>query len=106
VDWTGDLGALRRGELPGTLPPEVLDRLRAAARLAAVRHLAAALGVPAAAVAVALQARAVLGPAERPRSQPPRGPSVSDRDQGQAPALACPNAWWRPAGSVRGGFLG
>jgi hypothetical protein len=47
-----------RGELPGTLPPEVLTRLRAAARLAAVRNLAAALGVPATAVAVALLARA------------------------------------------------
>jgi hypothetical protein len=54
MDWTGDLDALRRGELPGTLPREVLARLRAAA----VRHLAAALGVPAAAVAVALLARA------------------------------------------------
>jgi hypothetical protein len=57
VDWTGDHVALRRGELPGTLPPEMLARLRAAARLAAVRDLAAALGVPAAAVAVALLAR-------------------------------------------------
>jgi hypothetical protein len=58
MDWTGDLDALRRGELPGTLPPKVLARLRAAARLAAVRHLAVALGVPAKAVAVALLARA------------------------------------------------
>jgi hypothetical protein len=58
MDWTSDLEALRRGELPGTLPPKVLARLRAAARLAAVRDLVAALGVPAAAVAVALLARA------------------------------------------------
>jgi hypothetical protein len=61
MDWTGDLDALRRGELSGTLPREVLTRLRVAARLAAVRHLAAALGVPAAAVAVALLARAEAG---------------------------------------------
>jgi hypothetical protein len=47
MDWAGDLEALRRGELPGTLPPKVLARLRAAARLAAVRDLATALGVPA-----------------------------------------------------------
>jgi hypothetical protein len=61
MDWTGDLDALRRGELPGTLPREVLARLRAAARLAAVRHLATALGVPAMTVAVALLARAEAG---------------------------------------------
>lgn len=58
VDWTGNLEALRRGVLRGNVPPDVLARLEAAARLGAVQDLAALLGVTAEAVVVALLARA------------------------------------------------
>ncbi|MCG7360555.1 hypothetical protein MHZ93_04740 [Roseomonas sp. ACRSG] len=58
VDWSSNPDALRRGEWHGNLPPEVLAALQKAAQLAEVRQLAAALGVMAEVVALALLARA------------------------------------------------
>jgi hypothetical protein len=61
VDWSGNLDALRRGDLPGNVSPDVLAHLQEAAKLAAVQQLAAALGIAAEVVALALLARAEAG---------------------------------------------
>lgn len=58
VDWSGDLQALRQGNLHGNVPVDVLPHLLRAAGLAEVRDLAASLGARVEAVVVALLARA------------------------------------------------
>jgi hypothetical protein len=61
VDWTSNPDALRRGEWQGNLPPDVLAGLQEAAKLAEVQQLAAALGIAAEVVALALLARSEAG---------------------------------------------
>jgi hypothetical protein len=58
VDWTNNPDALQRGDWHGILPPDILATLHAVAQRAEVRQLAAALGIPAEVVALALLARA------------------------------------------------
>jgi hypothetical protein len=58
IDWSGDPEALRRGEWDGLLPPDIIARLREAAKRPEVQQLAAALGFMPELVALALLAQA------------------------------------------------
>jgi hypothetical protein len=58
VDWSSDPEALRRGEWDGLLPPDIIARLREAAKRPEVQQLAAALGFTPELVALALLAQA------------------------------------------------
>jgi hypothetical protein len=103
VDWSSDPEALRWGEWDGKLSPDLVARLRETAKRPEVRQLAAALGLTAELVALALLAhaeaaldraaarfaRAILGkaePANVEKAIPQQWPDLFDEQRGRARA--------------------